>query len=61
MKTRIRMNLKSTAKGTTTCDVTVDCELEESETSKDVASVLKESVVDFEATATELGYEVVKA
>ena len=60
MKVRVRMALKASAKGIVQPDVTVDCELEESEAINDVGSKLNESVKEFEKQVSELGYKLVE-
>jgi hypothetical protein len=56
MKTRVRMGIKPTAKGICNVDVTVDCDLENEETTQDVAVVLKEAVGNYRTAVQDLGY-----
>lgn len=60
MKTRVRMALKASAKGIVQTDVTVDCELEEGDTTSEVSNLLEETVKKYEEKVKTLGYKVVE-
>ena len=56
MKSRVRFGFKPNAKCIVVPDVTIDCELDESDTVDMVGKVLNEAVVEFKKQAEAMNY-----